>query len=82
MKKLKWICGILSLFLIISLGYNFFQYTKINNEKEETSLRLSFNLQNFAGLKNDLDNPDIYDEKYGNITAAQELSFMLNEGGF
>lgn len=78
-KKLKYGCNVISVFLILSLSYNFYQFNKINNYKKELTSSISKNLRNFAGTAGNTYSETICSEQYANIVAAQELYFVLSD---
>lgn len=80
MKKKSKIISVLTVAVIIlSCGYNLYQYNKIKNYKEELSTYLSKNIQHFAGRAGNTDNEIVYAEQYASIIAAQEIYFALSD---
>jgi hypothetical protein len=66
--------------IIISISciYNFYQYKKIENNKRILKNIVSKNIQQFAGISNNISDEDIYAEKYASIVTAQEAYIALN----
>lgn len=69
--------------IIISISciYNFYQHRKIENYKKELTNIVRKNIQQFAGISNNISDEDIYAEKYASIVTAQEAYIALNNKG-
>lgn len=78
-NKSKFIFVLLVGWLILSLGYNFYQRNKIDSYKKELSYNVKKNIQKFAGRAGNIDNEVIYAEQYASIVAAQESYIALSD---
>ena len=70
---------VITVILVFSLGYNFYQQNKINNYKKELSSNIRKNIQRFASYGGNIDNETVYAEQYASIVTAQESYIALSD---
>lgn len=78
-NKSKFIPMVITVILVFSLGYNFYQQNKINNYKKELSSNIRKNIQRFASYGGNIDNETVYAEQYASIVTAQESYIALSD---
>ncbi|NKF06183.1 hypothetical protein J1C67_02380 [Clostridium gasigenes] len=80
-NKLKSIVlPVLTIIIIVSIGYNIYQDSKIKRYKEELGIIVSQGIESFASKSGSLSDELVYAEQYGDIASAHMAYVTLSEG--
>lgn len=77
-KKLNYLTILLVIILILSGGYNLYQYRKIRSINKELNYVVYHNLQNFASKGGNIEDDIFYEEQFASIVSANDAYIALS----